>query len=97
MDSDLRRVSGGLTARQRAWAQQHTTYEQRPRGRAGRQILIAWTYHRQQIDAATRKWAQTLKADTTALAHADAQLADATTILQACSIGHRTPPTHSNP
>ncbi len=78
IDAELTRASRGLTARQREWAQQHATYETRPKDRAGRRVLVTWTYHRERIEATAAKWASVLEADTTAIAQADAALASAT-------------------
>ncbi len=78
IDTELTRAPRGLSARQRAWAQQHATYETRPRDRAGRQVLVTWTYHRARVDATTARWQPILEADTTAVEEADAALAAAT-------------------
>ncbi|MGO9955936.1 MAG: hypothetical protein ACLP50_08120 [Solirubrobacteraceae bacterium] len=84
MSTELMRAGRGLTASQRAWAQQHATYETRPKDRAGRRTLVTWTYQRERIEATTAKWTPILEADTTAIAQADAALAAATaTILDA--------------
>jgi hypothetical protein len=79
IDTELTRASRGLTARQRAWAQQHATYETRPKDRTGRRVLVTWTYHRNRIETTAAKWAPVLEADTIAIAQADAALAAATT------------------
>lgn len=71
------RVSQGLSARQRAWAAQHSTYETRPRDRAGRQVLVNWTYRRKQIVAVEAKWMPILNASRRKLADTDVPLAAA--------------------
>jgi hypothetical protein len=76
-EAELVRVSQGLSARQRAWAARHCTYESRPRDRAGRQVLVNWTYRRKQIEAAETEWAATLATARQLLAEADVLLADA--------------------
>jgi hypothetical protein len=77
-EAELVRVSQGLSARQRAWAAQHSTYETRPRDRAGRQVLVSWTYCRKQIAAVEAKWMAILAASRRELSDTDASLAAAT-------------------
>lgn len=79
MDAELARASRSLTARQRAWAAQHASYETRPRDRAGRQVVVTWTNHRTRIAATAARWAPILEADAGAIAEADATVAGATT------------------
>jgi hypothetical protein len=76
-EAELVRVSQGLTARQRAWAAQHSTFATRPRDRAGRQVVVNWTYRRKQIETAEAKWAATLAAARQTVADADVSLATA--------------------
>lgn len=76
-EAELVRVSGGLSARQRAWAARHSTYESRPTDRAGRQVVVNWTYRRKQIEAAEIRWATRITTAGQALAMADASLATA--------------------
>lgn len=76
-EAELVRVSRGLSARQRAWAARHSTYESRPRDRAGRQVLVNWTYRRKQIEAAEAKWAAALATARRSLSEADVLLAAA--------------------
>jgi len=78
MDGELARASG-LTARQRAWAARHASYETRPRDRAGRQVVVTWTNHRTRIAATAARWAPILEADAGAIAEADATVAAAVT------------------
>lgn len=76
-EAELVRVSRGLSARQRAWAARHSSYESRPRDRAGRQVVVNWTYRRKQIEAAEVRWAATLIEVGQALAEANGSLAAA--------------------
>lgn len=72
------RVSGGLSARQRAWAAAHSGFASRPRDRAGRQVLVKWTYSRQRREAAVAKWMVALEAARTERTEADQALATCT-------------------
>lgn len=74
-EAELVRVSSGLSARQRAWAAKHSTYESRPRDRAGREVVVRWTYRRKQIEAAETRWAERLATASQAFADADVSLA----------------------
>jgi hypothetical protein len=76
-EAELVRVSRGLSARQRTWAARHSTYESRPRDRAGRQVVVNWTYGRKQIEGAEAKWAATLTSARQSLEEADVLLAAA--------------------
>jgi len=74
-EAELVRVSQGLSARQRAWAARHCTYEARPRDRAGRQVVVKWSFRRKQIEVAETKWAAALATTRQLLAEADVLLA----------------------
>jgi hypothetical protein len=77
----LRQAAGGLSARQRAWAQRHASYATRPRDRAGRQVLITWTYRRARLEAAQARFAPSLDAARTLLSDAERELATASAAL----------------
>ena len=79
----MRRAAGGLTARQRHWAEQHLSYAARPRGREGRQVVVTWTYRREQIRTAQARADATAAADARAQAEADTELVEATAALLA--------------
>ncbi len=78
-EAALVRASGGLSARQRAWAQQRET---RPvsgaRKRVQRQVLVTWLYRRSRVDDIAARWTPVLKADDAAVAEAARTLAQAT-------------------
>jgi hypothetical protein len=80
-EAALVRAGRGLTARQRAWAQRHATFETRPRDRAGRQVLVTWLYHRERVEATEARWAELLETRTTALEQAELDLGEATRAL----------------
>jgi hypothetical protein len=82
-EAALIRAAGGLTARQRAWAEQHATYATRPTDRSGRQVVVTWTYYRHRIEATAAKWAPIIDAATAALSVADVAVADATAVVLA--------------
>ncbi|MGH3263998.1 MAG: hypothetical protein ACRDNS_18620, partial [Trebonia sp.] len=75
---EMVRASGGLSARQRAWAAAHSDYASRPRDRAGRQVLVQWVYGRRRIDATAAKWTAALASAGTTVTDAGVALAAAT-------------------
>jgi hypothetical protein len=78
-ESALVRASGGLTRRQREWAERHGA---RPvsgaHKRAQRRVLVTWLYHERRIDNVAARWTTVLKADEATLAEAAWSLAQAT-------------------
>ncbi len=73
------RASGGLSARQRAWAQQQGTQPVAgARRRAQRQVLVTWLYHRRRATEVAARWAPGVQVDDVAVDDAQRTLALAT-------------------
>lgn len=56
-DRALSAILGGMSPKQQSWVRRHLTYATRPRDTTGRQLVLTWVQHHDEVEACRADWA----------------------------------------